>query len=87
MGVSTDTTLKRHAGHRARLTLSREQVSVLDDQAHAARTLWNLLHAWWTMVGENRPVPLKDADAAIKQARAEIGFLKALPAQAAQAVL
>lgn len=87
MGVSTNATLKRHTGHRARLALSPEQVSVLDDQAHAARTLWNLLHAWWTMVGENRRVDLKDADAAIKQARTEIDFLKTLPAQAAQAVL
>ena len=87
MGMSTDTTLTRHAGHRARLALSREQVSVLDNQAHAARTVWNLLHAWWTMVSENQRVSLKDADAAIKQARTEIDFLKALPAQAAQAVL
>ena len=87
MGVSTNATPKRHTGHRARLALSPEQVSVLDDQAHAARTLWNLLHAWWTMASENRRVDLKDADAAIKQARKEIGFLKALPAQAAQAVL
>ncbi|MBB5489400.1 RNA-guided endonuclease InsQ/TnpB family protein [Nocardiopsis metallicus] len=85
--MSTNATPKRHTGHRARLALSPEQVSVLDDQAHAARTLWNLLHAWWTMASENRRVDLKDADAAIKQARKEIGFLKALPAQAAQAVL
>lgn len=60
---------------------------MLDDQAHAARTVWNLLHAWWTMASENRRVSLKDADAAIKQARTEIDFLKALPAQAAQTVL
>ena len=87
VGMSTDTTLTRHAGHRARLALSYEQVSVLEGQAHAARTTWNLLHAWWTMASENRRVSLKDADTAIKQARQEIGFLKALPAQAAQAVL
>lgn len=87
VGMGTDTTITRHAGHRARLALSREQVFVLDNQAHAARTTWNLLHAWWTMASENRQVPLKDADAAIKQARKEIDFLKALPAQAAQAVL
>ncbi|WP_444960136.1 RNA-guided endonuclease InsQ/TnpB family protein [Nocardiopsis sp. M1B1] len=85
--MNCDTLVKRHVGHRARLSLSYEQVSVLDHQAHAARTTWNLLHAWWTMASENRRVSLKDADTAIKQARKDIDFLKALPAQAAQAVL
>ncbi|WP_444963646.1 RNA-guided endonuclease InsQ/TnpB family protein [Nocardiopsis sp. M1B1] len=39
------------------------------------------------MVGQNRRVDLKDADTAIRQARADIDFLSVLPAQAAQAVL
>ncbi|MEV7777024.1 transposase [Kitasatospora sp. NPDC088351] len=57
-----------------------------DDQAHAARTMWNLLHAWWRMMpGEMRT--LANADAAIRQAREDIDFLAVLPAQAAQAVL
>ncbi|MFC3996657.1 RNA-guided endonuclease InsQ/TnpB family protein [Nocardiopsis sediminis] len=85
--MSTGATVKRHAGHRARLALSREQASLLDAQAHAARTMWNLLHAWWAMASENRRVSLKDADTAIKQARKDIPWLAALPAQAAQAVL
>jgi putative transposase len=85
--VSHDTLVKRQCGHRARLALSPAQVSTLDDQAHAARALWNALHQWWTMVSENRRVDLKDADAAIRQARKDIDFLAVLPAQAAQAVL
>ncbi len=87
MAVSHDTPVKRQVGHRARLALSPEQVSKLDGQAHAARALWNALHDWWTMVGENQRVDLKDADAAIKQARKDIDFLADLPAQASQAVL
>lgn len=78
---------KAHRGHRACLALTAEQTKSLDAQAHAARALWNLLHEWWTMVGENRWVSLTDADAAIRQARKDIDFLAVLPAQAAQAVL
>lgn len=41
----------------------------------------NLLHAWWQMMPkEKRPLP--HADAAIRQARQDIGFLAVLPAQA-----
>ncbi|WP_425582260.1 RNA-guided endonuclease InsQ/TnpB family protein [Streptomyces synnematoformans] len=57
-----------------------------DGQAHAARTLWNLLHAWWQMMPREKR-SLANADAAIRQARQDIGFLEVLPAQAAQAVL
>ena len=85
--MSGDALVARQFGHRARLALSPAQVATLDGQAHAARALWNLTHEWWIMVGENRRVSLKDADAAIKQARKDIDFLAALPAQAAQAVL
>ncbi len=85
--VSHDILVKRQVGHRARLVLSPAHVSTLDGQAHAARALWNMLHEWWTMVGENRRVDLRDADAAIRRARKDMDFLAVLPAQAAQAVL
>jgi putative transposase len=73
-------------GHRARLALSPAQARLIDDQAHAARTMWNCLHAWWTMLPRERR-SLAAADAVIRQARKEIDFLAVLPAQAAQAVL
>ncbi|MFF0107586.1 RNA-guided endonuclease InsQ/TnpB family protein [Streptomyces hirsutus] len=84
--MSRDTSVKRQFGHRARLALSPSEVSKTDDQAHAARTLWNLLHAWWQMMPKQKRT-LKHADAAIRQARQDIDFLAVLPAQAAQAVL
>ncbi|MGW2933713.1 RNA-guided endonuclease InsQ/TnpB family protein [Streptomyces sp. NPDC001156] len=77
---------KRQFGHRARLALSLAEVRLIDDQAHAARTMWNCLHAWWTMLPKEKR-SLAGADAAIRQARKEINFLAVLPAQAAQAVL
>ncbi|WP_107117348.1 RNA-guided endonuclease InsQ/TnpB family protein [Streptomyces canus] len=58
----------------------------MDDQAHAARTLWNCLHDWWTMLAKEKR-SLAAADDAIRQARKEIDWFGALPAQAAQAVL
>ncbi|WP_406491716.1 transposase [Streptomyces sp. NBC_00846] len=84
--VSQDTLVKRQFGHRARLALSHAEVLKTDDQAHAARTLWNLLHAWWQMMPKEKRT-LANADAAIRQAREDIDFLAVLPAQAAQAVL
>lgn len=80
------TLVKRQFGHRARLALSPAGVHTADDQAHAARTLWNLLHAWWRMMPKEKRT-LGHADAAIRQARQDISFLAILPAQAAQAVL
>ncbi|MGP4085188.1 RNA-guided endonuclease InsQ/TnpB family protein [Streptomyces sp. KR55] len=77
---------KRQFGHRARLALSPAEIRLIDDQAHAARTMWNCLHAWWTMQPKAKRT-LAAADAAIRQARKEIDFLAVLPAQAAQAVL
>ncbi|KRV47387.1 transposase [Wenjunlia vitaminophila] len=78
--------VKRQFGHRARLALSPAQIRAMDDQAHAARTMWNCLHAWWQMMPkEKRSVAA--ADAAIRQARKDIDFLAVLPAQGAQAVL
>ncbi|HEY9441233.1 MAG TPA: transposase [Streptomyces sp.] len=84
--MSHNTLVKRQSGHRARLALSPAEVSKTDDQAHAARTLWNLLHAWWQMMPKEKRT-LANADAAIRQARKDIDFLAVLPAQAAQAVL
>ncbi|PWI07685.1 transposase [Streptomyces sp. NWU339] len=84
--MSQDTLAKRQFGHRARLALSPAGVRAADDQAHAARTLWNLLHAWWRMMPKEKRT-LQQADAAIRQAREDIDFLAVLPAQAAQAVL
>ncbi|MFD4970012.1 RNA-guided endonuclease InsQ/TnpB family protein [Streptomyces sp. NPDC058424] len=77
---------KRQFGHRTRLALTPAQVRVMDDQAHAARTTWNLLHDWWTMLSKDKR-SLTAADAAIRQARKDLDWLAILPAQAAQAVL
>ncbi|MBT2395713.1 RNA-guided endonuclease TnpB family protein [Streptomyces sp. ISL-100] len=77
---------KRQFGHRARLALDPALSRQVDEQAHAARTMWNLLHAWWQMMPKDKRT-LGHADAAIRQARKDIDFLAALPAQAAQAVL
>jgi putative transposase len=77
---------KRQFGHRARLALPPALALKADDQAHAARTMWNLLHAWWQMMPKDKRT-LANADAAIRQARKDIDFLAVLPAQAAQAVL
>jgi putative transposase len=79
--------VKRERGHKARLYPAKDQIPGLENQGHAARALWNLLHAWWMMSSENRRVSLKDADQVIKQARKDIPWLAALPAQAAQQVL
>ncbi|MFE9945948.1 RNA-guided endonuclease InsQ/TnpB family protein [Streptomyces sp. NPDC005531] len=76
----------RKFGHCARLALSPACELRADDQAHAARTMWNLLHAWWQMMPKEKRT-LANADAAIRQARKDIDFLGVLPAQAAQAVL
>ncbi|MFI6452283.1 RNA-guided endonuclease InsQ/TnpB family protein [Streptosporangium amethystogenes] len=70
----------------ARLDLNTAQVTVLDAQAHTARTLWNLLHEYYTF-RQDRLASIKDCDAAIRQARREIDWMGQLPAQAAQAVL
>ncbi|MET7846478.1 transposase, partial [Streptomyces sp. NPDC005356] len=77
---------KRQFGHRARLALSPAENLLIDEQAHAARAMWNCLHAWWQMMPKDKRT-LANADAAIRQARKEIDFLAVLPAQAAQAVL
>ncbi len=77
---------KRRFGQCARLALTPAQVRLMDDQAHAARTMWNCLHDWWTMLPKEKR-SLAAADAAIRQARKEIDWLGLFPAQASQAVL
>lgn len=78
--------VKRQFGHRARLALSPAEIRVIDDQAHAARTMWNCLHAWWQMMPKGKRT-FAAADAAIREARKDLDFLAKLPAQASQAVL
>ncbi|TWH65160.1 RNA-guided endonuclease InsQ/TnpB family protein [Micromonospora olivasterospora] len=80
--------VKINHGYVRRLAPTAEQAAALDIQGHAARTMWNLLHGWWTWGGgrDRRPT-LKQADEAIRQARKDIPWLADLPAQAAQQVL
>lgn len=78
--------MKIQRGLKYRLYPTPEQAAQLGEQAHAARALWNLLHEWWTFRLGQRP-NLAQADAAIRQARSDIDWLSALPAQAAQQVL
>ncbi|MFD4972722.1 RNA-guided endonuclease InsQ/TnpB family protein [Streptomyces sp. NPDC058424] len=68
------------------MALTPAQTQLADGQAHAARAMWNCLHDWWTMLPKEKR-SLAAADAAIRQARKDIGWLAVLPAQAAQAVL
>lgn len=79
--------MKIQRGIKFRLCPTPEQAAVLEGQAHAARTMWNLLHDWWTWGGRSRRPNVTLADKAIRQARKDIDFLGALPAQAAQQVL
>ena len=79
--------MKVNHGYVRRLALEPAQVEALDDQAHAARALWNLLHDWTTGHGRCHRPSLKDADDAIRQARKDLPWLAAVPAQAAQAIL
>lgn len=78
--------MKRQRGHKARLYLTQAQASAAEEQGHAARALWNLVHDWWTMLPKERR-SLAAADAAIRQGRKDLPWLGVLPAQAAQAVL
>lgn len=70
------------------LAPSAAQSEVLARQAGAARALWNLIHAHHTFHAASKRWPSwSDSDAAIRQARKDIGWLAVLPAQAAQQVL
>jgi putative transposase len=79
--------VRANRGYVRRLDLTPVQTRALDEQGHAARTLWNLLHSWWTWGGKHRRPSLRQADDAIRQARKDISWLAKLPAQAAQHVL
>ncbi|MFE7275432.1 RNA-guided endonuclease InsQ/TnpB family protein [Streptomyces sp. NPDC057623] len=76
----------RYRGFRTRLALTPQQETRLDDQAHAARALWNLLHELVTVSGARRP-PVAYLDGEVRWARTRVEWLGVLPAQAAQAVL
>lgn len=78
--------MKQQRGHMVRLYLTPAQALAADEQGHAARTMWNLVHDWWTMLPKDKR-NLAAADAAIRQGRKELPWLGVLPAQAAQAVL
>ncbi|MBT2493495.1 transposase [Streptomyces sp. ISL-96] len=78
--------MRQRRGYRARLALTCDQAAQLDQQAHAARALWNLLHELFTACRSRRP-PLAYMDGEIRWARANVDWLGMLPAQAAQAVL
>lgn len=77
----------RERGLRFRLYPEDAQLGKLLGQGHGCRALWNALHEWARMSFENRPFDLKAADQAARQARKDIPWLKAVPAQAAQQVL
>jgi putative transposase len=79
--------VKINHGYVRRLSPTAAQAVTLDEQGHAARAMWNLLHVWWTWGGKSRRPSLKQADEAIRQARKQIDWLAGLPAQAAQQVL
>ncbi|MCX4641114.1 transposase [Streptomyces sp. NBC_01446] len=77
---------KRQFGHRARLAVTPAQARLMDDQAHAARAMWNQLHDLWQMTPRCQR-SLTRLDQTVRQARKEIDWYAVLPAQAAQAVL
>lgn len=77
---------KRQFGHRARLALTPAQVLLMDEQAHAARAMWNQIHDLWQMTPKCQR-SLSRMDQTLRQARKEIDWYGVLPAQAAQAVL
>jgi len=68
--------------------MSQAQAATLNDQADAARSLWNLIHAYHEFHANQQRWPSwSEVDEAIRQARHEIPWLGVLPAQAAQQVL
>ncbi|GGK52101.1 RNA-guided endonuclease InsQ/TnpB family protein [Streptomyces flaveus] len=78
--------MKRQRGHKARLHLTPDQLAQVDGQGHGARAMWNLLHELWQMTPKCQR-SLARMDQAIRQARKDIPWLGAVPAQAAQQVL
>ena len=84
--MSDRTVEQRQFGHRARLVLTPAQCVKLDAQAHAARAMWNQLHDLWLMTPKCQR-SLARLDQTLRQARRDVDWYAALPAQAAQAVL
>ncbi|MFF9344343.1 MULTISPECIES: RNA-guided endonuclease InsQ/TnpB family protein [unclassified Streptomyces] len=78
--------MERQRGCKTKVYFTPAQFAAAEDQGHAARALWNLVHDWWTMLPKERR-NLTAADEAIRQGRKDLPWLGVLPAQAAQAVL
>ncbi|NGO69565.1 RNA-guided endonuclease InsQ/TnpB family protein [Streptomyces boncukensis] len=78
--------MKQQRGHKAKVYFTPSQEQAAEDQGHAARTMWNLVHDWWTMLPKDKRT-LGAADEAIRQGRKDLPWLGVLPAQAAQQVL
>jgi putative transposase len=83
----------RRRAHNARVYATAVQTATLDDQAHTARALWNLLHEWctWRDGQIARRPSRSEMDRQLRDARTDPlpdwEWLAALPAQAAQQVL
>lgn len=78
--------MKQQRAHKARLYLTPGQSLKVEDQGHAGRAMWNLLHSWWTMLPKGQR-NLAAADETMRQGRKDLPWLADLPAQASQAVL
>ncbi|MEK2479335.1 transposase [Streptomyces noursei] len=78
--------MKRHRGHKAKVYFSPDQARAAEEQGHASRAMWNLIHDWWTLLPKQQR-SLAAADEAIRQGRKDLPWLGVLPAQAAQQVL
>lgn len=80
-------TVTRTRGYRYRLYPSETQNIALLASGHNTRALWNLLHAWWTVVADNRFPTTDIIEKTIREARTQdYPWLKALSAQSCQAV-
>jgi putative transposase len=83
----------RRRARAARLYLGDAEDAILDNQAHTARALWNLLHEWYTCRdgGIAKRPPLAEIDRQLREARTNPlpgwEWLALLPAQATQQVL
>ncbi len=74
-------------GFLYRMVPTVEQAADMVTMTHLNRALWNMIHEWWLI--SNRPlrrIQKSDLDAVVRQARMDIPWLAALPAQACQAV-
>jgi putative transposase len=93
--AEAQTSAVRRWAYVARLYPTAGQAASLDAQGRAARTLWNLVHDWYTWGGSNHSIakrpPIAEMDRQIREARVMplLGWewLARLPAQASQQVL